>query len=51
MAMLRTATIPVAEKMSGKPCILLVEDEFLIRIALVDTLSDCDMDCREASYG
>lgn len=37
--------------MSDKPCILLVEDEFLIRIALVDTLSDHDMDCVEAGTG
>ena len=31
--------------MSGKPCVLLVEDEFLIRMALVDALSDCGLDC------
>ncbi len=37
--------------MSGKPCVLLVEDEFLIRMALVDTLSDFDMDCTEAGTG
>lgn len=38
-------------EMSGKPCVLLVEDEFLIRIALVDALSDFDLDCREAGTG
>ena len=37
--------------MNEKPCVLLVEDEFLIRMALVDTLSDFDMDCTEAGTG
>lgn len=37
--------------MSGKPCVLLVEDEFLIRMALVDALSDCGLDCSEVGTG
>jgi CheY-like chemotaxis protein len=38
-------------QMSGNPCVLLVEDEFLIRMALVDVLSDYDIDCQQAGTG